>query len=108
MPHYISVACVVSIVEKQRPNQVRARGRLYLALFLSPKVNAVRSHISIFIHTAVMDPVSAIGIATAVVGLLPLCASGCSFIEGLCKAHGNLQEQMNRIRMQQAVCHPRI
>ena len=51
-----------------------------------------------------MDPVSIFGIATGVVGLLPICASGCTFIVGLCKAHGNVQEQMIRVRMQRGVC----
>lgn len=50
-----------------------------------------------------MDPASVIGIATGVVGLLPVCASGCSFIVGLCKAHGNVQEQMIRVSLQRAV-----
>lgn len=50
-----------------------------------------------------MDPVSALGIATGVIGLVPLCASGFAFIEGICQAHGGVQEQMVRIYMQRGV-----
>lgn len=54
-----------------------------------------------------MDPVSAFGIATGVIGLLPLCASGYSVIEGICKADGGVQDQMTRIQMQRGVqIHP--
>ena len=85
---------------KTRLSQLRVRARLDLALFRSPKANAVPYPIPILIIAAAME------IATAVIGLLPICASGCSFIVGLCKAHENVQEQMIRIRMQRAVSHP--
>ncbi|KAL8759096.1 MAG: hypothetical protein Q9184_003721 [Pyrenodesmia sp. 2 TL-2023] len=49
-----------------------------------------------------MEPVAAFGIATGVIGLVPLCANGFAFIEGLCKAYGGVQEQMVRIGMQRA------
>ena len=55
-----------------------------------------------------MDPVSAFGIATGVIGLVPLCASGYTFIEGICQAHGGVQDQMIRIRMQRGVWIHRI
>ena len=45
----------------------------------------------------------AFGVAAAVIGLLPICADGCTFIVGLCHAHGNVQEQMIRVRAQRAV-----
>lgn len=50
-----------------------------------------------------MDPVSVFGIATGVIGLVLLCARGCALIEDICKAHGGVQEQMGRIRVQRGV-----
>ncbi|KAL8784401.1 MAG: hypothetical protein Q9195_009066 [Heterodermia aff. obscurata] len=50
-----------------------------------------------------MDPVSAVGIATGIIGLLPICADGCTFLVGLCRADSAVQEQMIRIRAQRAV-----
>ena len=44
---------------------------------------------------------AAFGIVTGVVGLLPLCAQGCSFIENVVKADRHAEEQMIRIQMQQ-------
>ena len=53
-----------------------------------------------------MDPATAFGVATAVVGLLPICANGCIFIEGLCHAKKGVQDQMIRIGAQRAVRCP--
>ena len=50
-----------------------------------------------------MEAVAAFGVATGIIGLLPLCANGCTFIVEICKAHGGVQEQMERIRMQRGV-----
>lgn len=51
-----------------------------------------------------MDPVSAFGIAVGIIGLLPICASGCTFIEGICEAHGGVQKQLVKVQMQRRVC----
>ena len=53
-----------------------------------------------------MDPATAFGIATAVVGLVPICADGFAFIEGLCSATKGVQDQMIRLRMQRGVRFP--
>jgi hypothetical protein len=39
-----------------------------------------------------MDPVTAFGVATGVIGLLPLVASGFTFIKGVIKADSALQD----------------
>lgn len=51
-----------------------------------------------------MDPVSAFGIAVGIIGLLPICANGYSFIEGICEAHGGVQKQLVKVQMQRRVC----
>ena len=53
-----------------------------------------------------MDPATAFGIATGIIGLVPICAKGCIFIEGLCHAQKGVQEQMMRIGAQRAVSFP--
>lgn len=56
-----------------------------------------------------VDPVSAFGLATAIIGLVPICADGFTFIEGICKAQGGLGNQVIRIRGQKAVSlHPKM
>ena len=49
------------------------------------------------------DPISAIGLAAGIIGLVPICADGFTFIEGICKAQGGLGNQVIRIRGQRAV-----
>lgn len=49
------------------------------------------------------DPISAIGLATGIIGLVPICADGFTFIEGICKAQDGLGNQVIRIRGQKAV-----
>ena len=48
----------------------------------------------------------AAGIALGVIGLLPICADGCTFLVGLCRADRSVQEEMIRIRAQRAVRCP--
>ena len=56
-----------------------------------------------------MDPTSAIGLATGIIGLVPICANGFTFIEGICNAQGGLGIQAIRIRGQKAVSiHPKM
>ena len=50
-----------------------------------------------------MEAAAAFGVATGIIGLLPLCANGCTFIMGICKASGGVQEQIERLRMQRGV-----
>ena len=50
----------------------------------------------------------AFGIVTGVIGLLPICANGCFFIEKIITAHGRVKEQVIRIQMQQWVSHLRF
>ena len=45
----------------------------------------------------------AFGIVAGVIGLLPICANGCYFIESICKAHGAVEEQMVRVQLQRRV-----
>ena len=51
----------------------------------------------------------AFGIITGVIGLLPICANGYFFIEGICKAHKGVEAQMARVQLQRrdldAWCH---
>ena len=49
------------------------------------------------------DPFTAVGLATGIIGLLPICANGFTFIEGICKAHGGVANQIIRIRGQRSV-----
>lgn len=49
------------------------------------------------------DPFSAVGLAMGIIGLLPICANGFTFIEGICKAHGGVANQVIRIRGQRSV-----
>ena len=49
------------------------------------------------------DPFTAVGLATSIIGLLPICANGFTFIEGICKAHGGVANQIIRIRGQRSV-----
>ena len=54
------------------------------------------------------DPFTAVGLATGIIGLLPICASGFTFIEGICKAHGGVANQVIRIRGHRSVSfHPK-
>lgn len=46
------------------------------------------------------------GIAIGVIGLLPICADGCTFLVSLCRADRSVQEEMIRIRAQRAVRCP--
>ena len=56
-----------------------------------------------------VDPFTAVGLATGIIGLLPICANGFTFIEGICKAHGGVANQLIRIRGQKSVSsHPRM
>ena len=45
----------------------------------------------------------AFGIVAGVIGLLPICANGCFFIESICKAHGGVEEHMVRVQLQRRV-----
>ena len=45
----------------------------------------------------------AFGIASGVLGLVPLCAQGCELVEGICNAHGGVEEQKTRVHMQRIV-----
>ena len=56
-----------------------------------------------------VDPFTALGLATGIIGLLPICANGFTLIEGICKAHGGVANQIIRIRGQRSVSfHPRM
>ena len=56
-----------------------------------------------------VDPISAFSLATGIIGLVPICADGFTFIEGICKAQGGLGNQVIRIRGQKAVSfHPEM
>ena len=50
-----------------------------------------------------MDPITAVGLITGVLGLFPLCADGFSFIEGIIEARKNVTEEFVRIRIQKGV-----
>ncbi len=50
-----------------------------------------------------VDPFTAAGLATSIIGLLPICANGFTFIEGICKAHGGVANQIIRTRGQRSV-----
>ena len=51
------------------------------------------------------DPFTAVGLATGIIGLLPICANGFALIEGICKAHGGVATQIIRIRGQKSVSY---
>ena len=56
-----------------------------------------------------VDPISAVGLVTGIIGLLPICANGFTFIEGICKAHGGVANHIIRIRGQRSVSfHPKM
>ena len=56
-----------------------------------------------------VDPFTAVGLVTGIIGLLPICANGFTFIEGICKAHGGVANQIIRIRGQRSVSlHPKM
>ena len=50
-----------------------------------------------------MDPVTAFGVATAVIGLVPICANGYTFIEGICTAEKGVQKQLKKLLIQRRV-----
>ena len=50
-----------------------------------------------------MDPASAFGIVTGIIGLVPICANGYTFIEGICGAEQGVQKQLGRLLIQRRV-----
>jgi hypothetical protein len=50
-----------------------------------------------------MDPVTAFGVATAAIGLIPICGNALGFIETACKARNGAEVQVQRILMQKGV-----
>jgi hypothetical protein len=50
-----------------------------------------------------MDPVSAFGVATGVIGLVPLCAQGFTMIKDCFEAPENVRQYMTKITLQRVV-----
>jgi hypothetical protein len=50
-----------------------------------------------------MDPVSAFGVAAAVIGLIPLCAQGFEMITACFKAPGSVKEAMTLVTVQKVL-----
>ena len=51
----------------------------------------------------VMDPITAFGVATGVIGLVPLCAQGFNMVKDCFRAPEGVQESMTQILLQRAV-----